>query len=82
MQAADEQAALYDADLEKTLADCVERGELEPLFEPVVDPAARPVIGYRSSVRGPFYSPLRLPDVLLDVARRSQRAGLLRHRRP
>ncbi len=30
------------------------------------------MIGYRSSVRGPFYSPLRLPDVLLDVARRSQ----------
>ena len=29
------------------------------------------MIGYRSSVRGPFYSPLRLPDVLLDVARRS-----------
>ena len=30
------------------------------------------MIGYRSSVRGPFYSPLRLPDVLLDVARRSE----------
>ena len=40
------------------------------------------MIGYRSSVRGPFYSPLRLPDVLLDVARRSQPAGLLRRRRP
>jgi EAL domain-containing protein (putative c-di-GMP-specific phosphodiesterase class I) len=72
MQAADEQASLYDLDLEATLADCVSRGELEPLFEPIVDPAARAVIGYRSSVRGPFYSPLRLPDVLLDVARRSQ----------
>ena len=72
MQAAEEQAALYDRDLEATLADCVSRGDLEPLFEPVVDPVAREVIGYRSSVRGPFYSPLRLPDVLLDVARRSQ----------
>ncbi len=72
MQAADEQAALYDRELEATLADCVSRGDLEPLFEPVVDPEAREVIGYRSSVRGPFYSPLRLPDVLLDVARRSQ----------
>lgn len=72
MQAAGEQAALYDRDLEATLADCVSRGDLEPLFEPVVDPAAREVVGYRSSVRGPFYSPLRLPDVLLDVARRSQ----------
>jgi EAL domain-containing protein (putative c-di-GMP-specific phosphodiesterase class I) len=72
MQAAGEQAALYDRDLEATLADCVSRGDLEPLFEPVVDPAAREVIGYRSTVRGPFYSPLRLPDVLLDVARRSQ----------
>jgi EAL domain-containing protein (putative c-di-GMP-specific phosphodiesterase class I) len=72
MQAAAEQAALYDRDLEDTLADCVSRGDLEPLFEPVVDPAAREVIGYRSTVRGPFYSPLRLPDVLLDVARRSQ----------
>lgn len=72
MQAADEEAALYDRDLETTLADCVSRGDLEPLFEPVVDPQAREVVGYRSSVRGPFYSPLRLPDVLLDVARRSQ----------
>ena len=72
MQAAGEQAALYDRELETTLADCVSRGDLEPLFEPVVDPAAREVLGYRSSVRGPFYSPLRLPDVLLDVARRSQ----------
>jgi EAL domain-containing protein (putative c-di-GMP-specific phosphodiesterase class I) len=72
MQAAGEQAALYDRELEATLADCVSRGDLEPLFEPVVDPGAREVVGYRSSVRGPFYSPLRLPDVLLDVARRSQ----------
>ena len=72
MQAAGEQAALYDRELETTLADCVARGDLEPLFEPVVDPAAREVLGYRSNVRGPFYSPLRLPDVLLDVARRSQ----------
>jgi len=72
MQAADEQAAIYDRDLEDTLTDCVARGDLEPLFEPVVDPAARQVVGYRSSVRGPFYSPLRLPDVLLDVARRSR----------
>jgi EAL domain-containing protein (putative c-di-GMP-specific phosphodiesterase class I) len=72
MQAADEQADLYDRELETTLADCVGRRDLEPLFEPVVDPEAREVIGYRSSVRGPFYSPLRLPDVLLDVARRSQ----------
>ncbi|MGE5229184.1 MAG: EAL domain-containing protein, partial [Deltaproteobacteria bacterium] len=72
MQAAEEQAALYDQDLQATLADCVSRGDLEPLFEPVVDPAEGEVIGYRSSVRGPFYSPLRLPDVLLDIARRSE----------
>jgi EAL domain-containing protein (putative c-di-GMP-specific phosphodiesterase class I) len=71
MQAAGEGAAAYEEELEKTLAACVEGGELEPLFEPVVEPAAMVVIGYRSSVRGPFYSPLRLPDVLLDVARRS-----------
>ena len=70
MQAAAASAAAYDAELRRTLGACVEQGELEPLFEPVVDPAAREVIGYRSSVRGPFYSPLRLPDVLLDVARR------------
>ena len=29
------------------------------------------MIGYRATVRGPFYSPLRLPDVLTDVARLS-----------
>jgi EAL domain-containing protein (putative c-di-GMP-specific phosphodiesterase class I) len=72
MQAAGEGAAVFDAELEKTLAACVAGGELEPLFEPVVEPTAAAVIGYRSSVRGPFYSPLRLPDVLLDVARRSR----------
>jgi EAL domain-containing protein (putative c-di-GMP-specific phosphodiesterase class I) len=71
MQAAEEQAALYEQELEKTLAHCVEEGELEPLFEPVVDLETRAAIGYRSSLRGPFYAPLRLPDVLLDVARRS-----------
>jgi len=71
MQAAEAQAATFQDELEKTLAVCLEGGELEPLFEPVVDLAARTVAGYRSSVRGPFYSPLRLPDVLLDVARRS-----------
>lgn len=71
MQAAAQQAAVFDAELEQTLADCCEHGELEPLFEPIVDPRGAIVLGYRSSVRGPFYSPLRLPDVLLDVARRS-----------
>jgi len=71
MQAAEREAAAYDDALEKTLADCVRRNELEPLFEPVVDPRAQAVLGYRSAVRGPFYSPMRLPDVLLDVARRS-----------
>jgi len=71
MQAAEAQAAVYDADLQSTLAGCISREELEPLFEPVVDAEGRSVVGYRSSVRGPFYSPLRLPDVLLDVARRS-----------
>ena len=71
MQAADDQATAYHAELERTLADCIDHGELEPLFEPVVDAAAETVIGYRSSVRGPFHSPLRLPDVLLDVAQHS-----------
>lgn len=71
MQAAEEEAALYYSELQDTLAGCIERDELEPLFEPVVDVTAREVVGYRSSLRGPFYSPLRLPDVLLDVARRS-----------
>ena len=71
MEAAENQSRVYDEELEKALADYIDHDELEPLFEPVVDPQARAVIGYRSSVRGPFYSPLRLPDVLLDVARRS-----------
>lgn len=71
MQRANDQADAYAADLEKTLADCVERAEFESLFEPIVDLAAEVVVGYRSSVRGPLDSPLRLPDVLLDVAQRS-----------
>lgn len=73
MEAAAAEAAQFESDLERLLVECVARGELEPLFEPVVDPAAQAVVGYRSSMRGPAYSPLRLPDVLLDVARRSER---------
>ncbi len=42
---------------------------------PSSTPPPRRWLGYRSSVRGPFYSPLRLPDVLLDVARRSESSG-------
>ena len=71
MESAAEQADVYAADLEKTLVGCIARGSFEPLFEPVVDLAAEVVIGYRSSVCGPAHSPLRLPDVLLDVAQRS-----------
>ncbi len=71
MEAAAGSAAAYEDGLRRTLSACVEHGELEPLFEPVVESAVGKVLGYRSTVRGPFYSPLRLPDVLLDVARRS-----------
>jgi EAL domain-containing protein (putative c-di-GMP-specific phosphodiesterase class I) len=71
MQAAEQQAAVYDDELEKMLSDTIDRHEFESLFEPVVDMARRTVVGYRTSARGPFYSPLRLPDVLVDVARRS-----------
>ncbi|MEZ5126544.1 MAG: EAL domain-containing protein [Thermoleophilia bacterium] len=71
MGAAEQEEAAYATELERMLALSIERGELEPLFEPVVDPVGETVIGYRSSVRGPFHSPLRLPDVLLNVARNS-----------
>jgi EAL domain-containing protein (putative c-di-GMP-specific phosphodiesterase class I) len=71
MQAADDQAAAYDAELQQTLADCINRDDLEALYEPIVDMSRRTVIGYRATVRGPFYSPLRLPDVLTDVAHSS-----------
>jgi len=71
MQAAEREWLLYDEELERTLADAIENHSLEPLFGPLVDVAARKVIGYHTSIRGPFYSPLRLPDVLDEVARRS-----------
>lgn len=71
MEAANSQEEEHFAELERVLADTLKRGELEPLFEPIVDAAAASVVGYRSSARGPFHSPVRLPDVLLDVARRS-----------
>lgn len=71
MEAAAEDAAAHDEELTRTLSASVDDDELEPYFEPVVDPQAATVVGYRGSVRGPFYSALRLPDVLLDVARRS-----------
>ncbi|HUK76356.1 MAG TPA: hypothetical protein VL117_02020, partial [Thermoleophilia bacterium] len=64
MQAAEREWLLYDEELERTLADAIENHSLEPLFGPLVDVAARKVIGYHTAIRGPFYSPLRLPDVL------------------
>ncbi len=48
MQAAEEQATVYDDELQKTLAHCIDDEELEPLFEPVVDLDTRTAIGYRS----------------------------------
>jgi EAL domain-containing protein (putative c-di-GMP-specific phosphodiesterase class I)/GGDEF domain-containing protein len=76
MEAAERQAAVYDDELEGTLAESIDNHELEPLFEPVVDTKHRAVIGYHATTRGPFYSPLRLPDVLGDVAGRSPLLGL------
>ena len=70
-EAAGQAAVLRRASSRRRSPLCVEHGELEPLFEPIVYPAEQTLLGYRSTVRGPFYSPLRLPDVLLDVARRS-----------
>jgi EAL domain-containing protein (putative c-di-GMP-specific phosphodiesterase class I) len=71
MQAAEHEWLLYEDELERTLADAVENHSLEPLFEPICDVVERRVIGYHTAIRGPFYSPLRLPDVLDEVARRS-----------
>jgi EAL domain-containing protein (putative c-di-GMP-specific phosphodiesterase class I) len=71
MQAAEREWLIYDDELERTLADAVANHSLEPLFEAIVDVAERKVLGYHTAIRGPFYSPLRLPDVLDEVARRS-----------
>jgi len=71
MEAAEREWLLYDDELERTLADAIVNHSLEPLFEAVVDIADKKVLGYRTTIRGPFYSPLRLPDVLDEVARRS-----------
>jgi EAL domain-containing protein (putative c-di-GMP-specific phosphodiesterase class I) len=75
MQAAEDDAVRYDAELEATLAELLANEDLEPLYEPVVDVRRGGVIGYHATSRGPFYSPLRLPDVLDDVARRSPLLG-------
>jgi EAL domain-containing protein (putative c-di-GMP-specific phosphodiesterase class I) len=71
MEAAEVESLHYEDELERTLGDAIADHALEPLFEPVVDLGAKSVLGYRAFVRGPFYSPLRLPDVLDEVARRS-----------
>lgn len=71
MEAAEGEWLVYDDELERTLGDAIVNHSLEPLFEPIVDLAAQKVLGYRTIIRGPFYSPLRLPDVLDEVARRS-----------
>lgn len=75
MEAAEDDAARYDAELEATLAELLANEDLEPLFQPIVDVRRKGVIGYHASSRGPFYSPLRLADVLDDVARRSPLLG-------
>ena len=71
MEAAEAQALEYDEELSLSLAGSIDDHELEPIFQPIIDAKRRGVIGYHATTRGPFYSPLRLPDVLLDVARRS-----------
>jgi EAL domain-containing protein (putative c-di-GMP-specific phosphodiesterase class I) len=71
MEAAEDDAVRYDAELEATLAEVLASEDLEPLFEPILDVRRKRVVGYHASSRGPFYSPLRLADVLEDVARRS-----------
>jgi EAL domain-containing protein (putative c-di-GMP-specific phosphodiesterase class I) len=71
MEAAEIESLHYEDELERTLETALADRSLEPLFEPVVDFADKRVIGYHTFVRGPFYSPLRLPDVLEEVARRS-----------
>jgi len=71
MQTAEVESLHYEDELERTLEDAIADHSLEPLFEPLVDFAEKRVLGYRAFVRGPFYSPLRLPDVLEEVARRS-----------
>ena len=75
MQAAERDAKGYDAELETTLAEVLAGDDLEALFQPIVDVRRKGVVGYHAAARGPFYSPLRLPDVLADVARRSPLLG-------
>jgi len=71
MQDAEGDAEAYEDELERTLEDALDNHSFEALFEPLADLSAAGVLGYRTTVRGPFYSPLRLPDVLDEVARRS-----------
>ena len=71
MESAEQESILYEDELERTLAEAIGDHGLEPLFEAVLDVNEKRVLGYRTSVRGPFYSPLRLPDVIDEAARRS-----------
>jgi EAL domain-containing protein (putative c-di-GMP-specific phosphodiesterase class I) len=75
MEAAESDAVRYDAELEATLAELLASEDIEPLFQPIVDVRRKGVIAYHATSRGPFYSPLRLADVLIDVARRSPLLG-------
>lgn len=71
MEAAEREAVSYDTSLQATLAELVSGEGLEALYQPLVDAQRGLIVGYHATVRGPFYSPLRLPDVLADVAARS-----------
>jgi EAL domain-containing protein (putative c-di-GMP-specific phosphodiesterase class I)/GGDEF domain-containing protein len=49
-------------------------GNLQALFQPIVDGVSRRPIGYEALARGPVGSPLHLPETLFAVAHRTGRS--------
>lgn len=65
------------AKLSDELAFVLERGALQPLFQPIVDVGAQAIHGYEALIRGPLDSSLHAPLDLIDVARRAGRLAEL-----
>lgn len=55
------------------------RGELQPVFQPIVDYRARALLGYEALIRGPEGSALHRPDELFAAAKRCGLALELEH---
>ncbi|WP_433221350.1 EAL domain-containing protein [Dactylosporangium sp. CS-047395] len=61
----------------RTIADIIDRRDIWPVFQPIVDLATGAAVGLEALARGPQDSPLAFPDRLFAAARAAGRLGEL-----